>query len=285
MSRAAAWRSLCELWVSRALGMLLLTSGILKLASFYPSFSGVPDRVAQSRWHAAALLCELLLAIWLLSGIARKWSLAVAAGTFLCFALATLRMIHDGVGDCGCFGAASLSPKVTFWIDVAALSAAIGTLPPFPSRFAAMAAVPLAGLACYLGAVATAPHIQADPGIRVGHAWPPSGVVACSEDLSKGRWVVLIHDRSCHRCAALGDSLAGDAASWASSGTSCRLALIDESDTPDFSDPSSSSLPASPKTPDAIMGRLLHPIAPHHAPILLLLPGWHRAGLGGDFGG
>jgi|GEM_PF-645663 len=212
--------------VARILGLLLLAAAVAKLMSGGgPSDFGV---AIQAVWTGAIVCYEILLGLWLVSGVGVRWSLKAAALTFLVFAGATVWMVARGVKDCGCFGALSLPPQITYWIDVAALAAATWAILRehrrgwvFPT-----AILCLAGLAFAVG-LKMVPSQTPAQAIELGISWPPPQAVQLGEDLSKGRWVVLIYDSSCHRCESLAASYAQDASEWDTSGKECKLALLD----------------------------------------------------------
>lgn len=212
--------------VARFLGLLLLAAAAAKLMSGgVPSDSGGAMKAAVT----GAIVCyEILLGLWLVSGVGVRWSLKMAALTFLVFAGATLWMVARGVKDCGCFGALSLPPRITYWLDVTALAAAVYAVLRqhrlgwvFPTAIFC-----LAGLAFAVG-LKMVPLQTPAQAIEPGISWPPPQAVQLGEDLSKGCWVVLIYDSSCHRCESLAAGYAQDASEWDTSGKECKLALLD----------------------------------------------------------
>ena len=247
-------------WVAWLLGLLLLVGAVLKLSQgqvFHPGWlrgSALP--------LSLGAFGEIVLSVWLISGIRLSWSLRVAAALFFCFAMATLRMIFHGVEDCGCFGALSLSPKATYWIDLAALLIAIAALRLVRFR-TLLLGILLPGLICYSGTSAAAYHRHSDPKITPGNPWPSSGVVDCSADLSQGRWIVLIYSSDCARCESLASDYARDASEWAAQGKKARLALLDAE--------AHGSPDTFPSFPGVVRGDLLQRDLYQHTPILLLL--------------
>ena len=104
-----------------ALGVLLLTAAVLKLAG--RNVSAVP----QVGWYAtpmaqiAAAEWELVLAIWLLSGAYRIGAWLAALATFVTFAGISGYLGWIGVASCGCFGAIHASPWHAFAVDLVPL--------------------------------------------------------------------------------------------------------------------------------------------------------------------
>jgi hypothetical protein len=246
---------LLRCWVSWILAAILLTAALMKLLQG-GAFHYFRHTVDALPW------AEMVLSLWLISGIRSVWSLGVASAVFFSFCIVTLWLVVQGRSYCGCFGDVSVSPKVTYWIDLAAFSAAIGALGLARFRIH-FAAVLLAGAALYLVALAYAGHHETNPKIEVGTTWPLAGAVDCSADLSKGRWIVLIYSTECGRCLSLAADYARDGSEWTVQGKKTRLALLNADISGGAGDiPSSSSV---------VRGSLLQVDLYSHTPILLLL--------------
>ncbi len=69
----------------------------------------------------AAVLWEIVLGLWLLSGAYRTGAWLAAVGTFLAFAGVSGYLGWIGQASCGCFGVIKASPWYAFGVDVAAL--------------------------------------------------------------------------------------------------------------------------------------------------------------------
>lgn len=248
-------------WVRWVLAALLLTAAVLKL-SHGASLSPLPLPYPFSLLSKAVPWLEILLAIWLFSGIRPSWALGLTTVTFLCFCVVTLWMVVHGTSDCGCFGAVSLSPKVTYWIDLTALIVGIASFRSIQIRSLLLMLL-LPGVALYLGARALAVYQPTMAKIEVGNPWPPHGAVSCPVDLSKGRWVVLIYDSNCGHCRSLAAGYASDASEWGAKGKQIRLVLLDAGIPEDEGVPTQSSL--------VVWGSLLKREFYDHTPILLLL--------------
>jgi hypothetical protein len=79
-----------------------------------------PALLHGSRWLATALVeYELLLALWLLSGVGLQWGRRIALVTFLGFGCYSFFLGLSGRASCGCFGKAPVNPWWTFGIDAA----------------------------------------------------------------------------------------------------------------------------------------------------------------------
>lgn len=245
-------------WAGLLTGGVLLAAAILKLSSSVgPSLH---------HWKLVALPClEISLALWLLSGIRPRLALSAGSVVFCSFAVITLWKIVHGASDCGCFGAWSPSPKVTFWIDVAALIASLTALKP-PRRGVLIAWMLVLWAALYAGALFLAKELSSPPSFMVGDRWPAPGAVDVPADLSKGRWVVLIYDSECHRCVSVAENYAGAVSAWGSWEKGTRLALLDVSQSGD----SDQQPPPSGHT-RIVRGTLLQRDLYEHSPIRILL--------------
>lgn len=77
---------------------------------------------------------EVLLAFWLLSGLAPGAAWWVAATTFGLFAVVAASKGMAGESSCGCFGRVATSPWFSFWLDVSGLVALCSSRVP-PGRW------------------------------------------------------------------------------------------------------------------------------------------------------
>jgi thiol-disulfide isomerase/thioredoxin len=95
---------------------LLLVAAILKASQL----SKDPGSFffAGSRWVQVLLIAyELLLVIWLLSGVCLCWSRRIAIVTFIGFSCSAFFSAISRQASCGCFGQVQLNPWITFSID------------------------------------------------------------------------------------------------------------------------------------------------------------------------
>lgn len=114
-----------------SLGLLLGLAAFLKLAEILRETTSGMELVL-SPWLVLAE-GEYLLALWLLSGFAKRWSWAAALLTFGGFAIASLYFGLSGVPTCRCFGPYSLSPWASLLLDAAGIVALL-TWPPIKRR-------------------------------------------------------------------------------------------------------------------------------------------------------
>jgi len=253
------------------LGLLLLVAAFLKLQQWHQEPSTGLFSLSALILHAAT--CgEILLGIWLVSGFQPRFSLMVATVLFGCFAVISLWKIARGITDCGCFGALSLSPKVTCWIDVSAFIAGFWTLNSRlfhslsggPLRLSLVLPVALVtAMGFYVAGFMMGDFGSSNAATWIGRSWPPVGAVDFPADLSRGRWVILIYSSNCGHCTSMASDYAQSAGEWQAEGKKTRLALIDS----EFGfKPDNSLSPAG-----VVEGNLVHADFYHHEPILLLL--------------
>lgn len=103
--------------------LLLLVGSILKMvASFRLVIAG--GMSANQNLEVFLLVSfELLLAVWLISGIWPKYSRGLSIIVFSVFLLFLLRVTYRGEPSCGCFGDVSIPPLAAFTLDTVALMA------------------------------------------------------------------------------------------------------------------------------------------------------------------
>ena len=103
------------------LGLLLLTAAGLKLYGMNVTALPRAGWFATPRVQIMAAEWELVLGLWLLSGVFQFCAWLAAIGTFATFAGVSAYFGWIGVANCGCFGVIHTSPWVAFAVDVAAL--------------------------------------------------------------------------------------------------------------------------------------------------------------------
>ena len=108
-------------WAGRLVGVLLLAAAGAKL------YGWNYQPVSETAWLAtpgvrvASVVLEGLLGLWLLTGLAPIRSWLAALGTFAFFAGVSACNGWQGVASCGCFGAITVSPWLTFGLDIVVL--------------------------------------------------------------------------------------------------------------------------------------------------------------------
>jgi hypothetical protein len=134
-------------------GLLLITAAVLKMlgtsAQPYATFGWLHTPGAQS----LIVLGELILGIWLISGLVvgtGRWVAWVCAvGTFATFASVSATLGFLGQANCGCFGSFEASPWLAFTVDIVVLALLVSTKPYFGSWNQQKPVVRLVG--CTLG--------------------------------------------------------------------------------------------------------------------------------------
>lgn len=107
--------------VHGGVGLLLLTAAGLKLyglnVSPFAQYGWLLKPIVQS----IALVWELFLGVWLLSGKASRFVWWLTVATFALFALVSGSLVVLGQANCGCFGVIQASPWVALGVDVVVL--------------------------------------------------------------------------------------------------------------------------------------------------------------------
>ena len=107
--------------VLKALGLLLLTTAILKAHELLTVPMANNDIWSYRPFLVFQVEFELALGIWLLSGVLRRFAWMVTLACFCLFCSVTLYKGITGAASCGCFGTVHVNPWVTLLaIDVPA---------------------------------------------------------------------------------------------------------------------------------------------------------------------
>ncbi len=107
--------------VHTLLGLLLLAAAGLKLSGMNVAPFAQYGWLTASGVQTLAVLWEIVLGLWLLSGAYRAGAWLAALGTFAAFAAVSGYLGWIGQANCGCFGVVRASPWHAFAVDVAAL--------------------------------------------------------------------------------------------------------------------------------------------------------------------
>ena len=235
-----------------ALGVVLLAAAGLKVQQAMAGPVVEDGRVVSRVWLLLHVEFEVVLGLWLLSGLYRRLAWLAAAATFLTFAVVTaMRGVH-GAASCGCFGKLSVGPWYAFGIDVAAVVALIVFRPRWkaataPTNRLVRRLAVTAGLVVLLGVPAglavgrSTPGRLADDGSIVGNetcvvvepaAWvgktlPLKKHISTGTQLSQGEWTVVLFHHDCEDCKALIDRLAGEARKPGARRNRPRLAVVE----------------------------------------------------------
>lgn len=207
----------------------VLLAAILLVAAAFKGYQLATEPVANAdifsyRWSLTAQVeFEIVLGVWLLSGLFRRLGWLAATECFALFTGVTLYKALSGAASCGCFGKVEVSPWYTLILDVWAVSALL-VFPPDRAAWLSPANVrrlAMAGLATLLlavpagvamgsyqparvtedGVLTTAGRfVVLEPERWVGKRFPLLKYVDVGERLAKGKWIVIFKRHGCHGC-------------------------------------------------------------------------------------
>jgi len=185
-----------------------------------------------ARWLQIALVeYELLLALWLLSGVGLQWGRRIALVTFLGFGCYAFFLGISGKASCGCFGKVQVAPWWTFGIDAALivllsvwnplrfkddLEPASGYV-PFSARIFLLVAALFAVLGVPALLIAARPAgsdmpiestlankrvVLLEPEKWIGKPFPLTEYIDIveREQLSRGSWIIVFYRHDCPVC-------------------------------------------------------------------------------------
>lgn len=150
--------------LSIVLGVFLLATAGLKIHGLYTDPYAQESILLTPRLLVAVIEVEILLGLWLLSGLAMRGAWLAALAFFAAGASANVYLAVEGQRSCGCFGRVEVNPWFTLGLDLTATLALLLCRPPplsvlpspqakaylFKTALAAGAAVVLIGGACLL---------------------------------------------------------------------------------------------------------------------------------------
>jgi len=206
------------------LGVVLLGAACLK-GHQLATGPVIGEGILASRWFLTLWVeLEIVLGVWLLSGLCRRAAWVAGLGCFALFTVVTLGKALRGDTSCGCFGRVEVNPWYTLVLDVVAVGALVlcrrGFLvdPGFKSpRLRLAVAVGLclaAGVPLGLGSALYSPTVLGKDGQVVGaertvvlepKSWvgtpcPLLAHIDVGQRLSKGRWTVVLYHHDCPHC-------------------------------------------------------------------------------------
>lgn len=100
------------------LAIFLLTTAFLKVYGFAASSLPEVGWFSTPNVQAAAVLLEVLIGLWLLSGVTQNLSWLVSLTAFIGFSVVSGYLGLQGVASCGCLGAIKASPWILFVVDL-----------------------------------------------------------------------------------------------------------------------------------------------------------------------
>ena len=127
------------------LGLFLVGAAGLKVHALFAGSPLQESPLSSPRWQLTAIVTELLLGTWLLSGQWLRAAWIASLAFFSVLASASLYLALLGQTDCGCFGRLAVNPWVTFLLDLAILAALLlfrprGISPSFQMSYGLRAA-------------------------------------------------------------------------------------------------------------------------------------------------
>jgi hypothetical protein len=109
-------------WVRLAIGVVLVVSAVLKFHDLYYGDATALLWLPSPRWVLAAIEIEMLVGLWLVSGMAARGAWFVSLLLFAGMAGVSFYLGVTGQSSCGCFGRVEVHPWATFAFDIAALA-------------------------------------------------------------------------------------------------------------------------------------------------------------------
>jgi len=128
---ASTFKVRCIKVASILCGLLLLAAAGLKLYGLNYSPFAQYGRLLTPTVQSFAVVWEVLLGFWLLSGSSRFLSWLTAMVTFIGFAIVSGYLGIIGQASCGCLGVLEASPWAAFALDVSALVLLMIGRPPW----------------------------------------------------------------------------------------------------------------------------------------------------------
>lgn len=196
----------------------------------------LPMSGVDSRWFLNCVVeFELLFGVWLLSGLARRWSTLAAVACFGFFACISIYKALSGAESCGCFGTLTINPWYTATLDVTIVSLLLHSRPWAPSRSHSLGPIAwrlaiVFGLWILVGGTALVGMWQGP--VRsvtdLGEVSPDDRIVILTPEawtgkrlplldyldsqdvgatLEEGSWLVLLYHDGCPRCQQALDQL------------------------------------------------------------------------------
>ncbi len=104
--------------VARLLGLFLLVTAGLKIHGLVVDPYGQENFLALPWLQVLTIEVEVLLGLWLLSGVQLRWALITSLLLFSVFACLSFTLAWQGQTDCGCFGKLKVNPWWTFGLDL-----------------------------------------------------------------------------------------------------------------------------------------------------------------------
>jgi hypothetical protein len=118
--------------VSVVLGLLLFAAAGLKAYGLAPESMGEHTVLSSPRLHIATVEVEILMGIWLVSGLAPRVAWLATLALFSAFGAVSFYLALAGQRSCGCFGELQVNPWLALTLDVLAVTTLIIWRPARP---------------------------------------------------------------------------------------------------------------------------------------------------------
>ncbi len=210
-------------FIPNLVAVILLTASALKTHELATRPTAETDLLTSRAFLVVVLECELVVALWLVSGFLPRLARAVALACFLCFFTVALYQAGRGEASCHCFGTVRVNP----WFTAALDAVVIGLLVHWrPLRFergdgltlkisgSCLFLFVIAGATAGLTMNGDAPAeidndgefvgdgkvISLDPERWVGKRFPLLKHIDIASELDWSRWIVVLYRRDCPVC-------------------------------------------------------------------------------------
>ncbi len=120
-------------------GIVLLAAAALKAQGLALNPFSEDSFLASPRLQIATIEVEILLGLWLLSGLGQRAARLAALGFFAILATVSVYMVLEGQASCGCFGRIQVSPWLSFLVDIGLIAALARGSPELESKAATRA--------------------------------------------------------------------------------------------------------------------------------------------------
>jgi methylamine utilization protein MauE len=210
--------------VTILVGLVLLVAAVLK--GYELATEPVPETsLFTARWFLTGLVeFELMLGLWLVSGLHARASRSAALLSFTAFGIITLYKGVSGEASCGCFGKVEASPWHVLGLDIAVVAAlwfvtpaglCVSTIRVHPFRFAGfllialLAAIPgaalmigytPAALADDGGITGDSSFVVLEPQKWLGKPCPLLRHIDIGNQLATGTWTIVLYRNDCPHC-------------------------------------------------------------------------------------
>ncbi|RKY10570.1 MAG: hypothetical protein DRP56_00630 [Planctomycetota bacterium] len=237
--------------VLKVLGLLLLTAAVLKGYELLTTPMANADIWSNRYFMIFQVEFELILGIWLLSGLFKRAAWLAALGCFVLFFGVTLYKGLTGAASCGCFGSVHINPWITlFAIDFPAVVLLAIFRPKLEKHrilnishwLEPMPNLSVLGVVFVLGfsAVAvsspllilnepktvTSTYEVLEPETWIGKELPILEHIDIGDQLKTGNWLVMLYHHDCPDCQAAIPKLEQTARDLQGNEDFLRVALI-----------------------------------------------------------